>query len=71
MTPLRSDRMPPIAAKMSGVAKRSMPAVSADQTKTRSRLLSPELTAITARIPPITEMPTAIQPSRRSPSRVA
>ena len=71
MTPLRSDRMPPIAPKMSGVAKRSIPAVSADHTKTRSRLLSPDFTAITARIAPSTAMPTAIQPSRRSPSRVA
>jgi hypothetical protein len=48
MTPLRSDRMPPIAANTSGVAKRSMAAISADHTKTRSRLPSPDLVATTA-----------------------
>ena len=45
-TPLRSEKRPPIAAKMSGVAKRSVAAVSADQAKTVSRLPSPEKVAI-------------------------
>ena len=36
-TPLRSEKMPPIAANASGVAKRSIAAVSADQTTTCSR----------------------------------
>ena len=71
MTPLRSDRMPPIAPKISGVAKRSMPAISADHTNTRSRLLSPDFAAITPRIAPSAAMATAIQPSRFSPSRMA
>ena len=71
MTPLRSDMMPPIAAKIRGVAKRSMPAVSADHTKTRSRFDSPDFTAMTAQMAPRTATPTAIQPSRRSPSRAA
>ena len=39
MTPLRSDRIPPIAPNTSGVAKRSIAANSADQTNTCSRLL--------------------------------
>ncbi len=71
MTPLRSDMMPPIAAQISGVAKRSIPAVSADHTNTLSRLPSPDFTATTATIAPSTAMTTAIQPSRRSPSRAA
>ena len=60
MTPLRSDTMPPSAAKASGVAKRSMAAISADQTKTSSRLLSPDFVATTAPTAPIT--PAAIAP---------
>jgi hypothetical protein len=36
-TPLRSEKMPPMAAKASGVAKRSIAASSADQTTTWSR----------------------------------
>ena len=35
-TPERSENMPPIEAKMSGVAKRSIAAKSADQTTTDS-----------------------------------
>jgi hypothetical protein len=71
MTPLRSDRMPPIAAKISGVAKRSIAAISADHTNTRSRFPSPDLVATTAPIAPITHTTTPSQPTRRSPSRMA
>ena len=46
--------MPPSAANASGVAKRSMAAISADQTNTSSRLLSPECVATTAPIAPST-----------------
>ena len=61
MTPLRSDRMPPIAANTSGVAKRSIAAISADHTNTRSRLASPELRRDDgAAIPPST--PATIAP---------
>ncbi len=35
-TPLRSENMPPIAAKISGVAQRSVAAIRLDQTKTAS-----------------------------------
>ena len=44
-TPLRSEKMPPIAAKASGVAWRSIAAVSADQTITWSRWPSLERVA--------------------------
>ena len=37
MTPLRSEKIPPSAANVSGVAARSVAAMSADQTKTWSR----------------------------------
>ena len=50
MTPLRSDRMPPSAANVSGVAKRSIAAISADQTKTSSRFPTPDCVATTAPI---------------------
>ena len=36
-TPLRSEKSPPRAANVSGVDQRSVAAISADQTKTRSR----------------------------------
>jgi hypothetical protein len=36
-TPLRSENIPPIAAKVSGVAKTSIEAISVDQVKTCSR----------------------------------
>ena len=38
-TPLRSEKMPPSAANVSGVAARSVAAISADQTKTLSSAL--------------------------------
>ncbi len=60
ITPARSDRMPPSAANASGVAKRSMAAISADHTNTSSRLLSPDLVATTAPIAPST--PAAMAP---------
>ena len=37
-TPLRSEIIPPMAAKASGVAKRSVAAASADQANTSPRL---------------------------------
>ena len=45
MTPQRSDTMPPSAAKISGVAKRSIAASSADQTNDLSRLPTPDFVA--------------------------
>ncbi len=59
MTPLRSHRMPPIAANTSGVAKRSIAAIRADQTNTRSRFSTPDCVATTAATPPITPATTA------------
>ena len=44
-TPDRSLNMPPIAAKMSGVAYRSIAASSADQTTTVSSLPTPDRVA--------------------------
>ena len=69
MTPLRSQRSPPSAARMSGVAKRSIAATSADQTNTASRLDSFVCVAATAPTPASTPITIAIQPSRFSPSR--
>ena len=60
MTPLRSQMIPPSAANISGVAKRSIAATSADQTNTASRLDSPERVAATAPAPAST--PTTIAP---------
>ncbi len=71
ITPLRSQTIPPSAPKISGVAKRSMAAASADQTKTSSRLPSPERVATTAPIAPRTPAAAAHPPSRRSSPRHA
>ena len=60
ITPLRSDRTPPRAAKVSGVAKRSIAAISADQTNTSSRFSTPERVTTTAPIAPTT--PATIAP---------
>ncbi len=59
-TPLRSENMPPRAAKISGVAKRSMEAVSADHTTTDSRLDTLDSVAIVPSAPKMTAMPRAM-----------
>ena len=70
---------PPRAAKISGVAKRSIAAASADQTTTRSRFASPDRVAAIAPIAqraPVTDrrpaeppLPLARPPTRRGRSR--
>src|SRR5215207_10135837 len=66
MTPLRSDTMPPSAANSSGVAKRSIEPISADQVNTSRRLLWPDFVAATAPTAASTPPTTAPHPSRRS-----
>ena len=70
-TPLRSEKMPPIAAKASGVAYRSIAAVSADQTITWSRW--PSLERVARRPSPIprTLITIANQASRRALPRIS
>ena len=60
ITPLRSDSTPPRAAKVSGVAKRSIAAINADHTKTSSRFPTPDRVATTAPIAPT--IPATIAP---------
>ena len=69
-TPERSEMTPPRAAKIEGVANRSMAAARADQTMTRSRFVSPDSVAATAPIAQRTAQTIAPQPSRRCPSRI-
>ena len=61
ITPLRSDTMPPSAANSSGVAKRSIEAISADHVKTSRRFASPDFVAATA--PTIATAPRMIAPN--------
>jgi hypothetical protein len=66
-TPLRSENIPPSAAKVRGVAQRNVAAINADQTKTPSRLAACACVARTAQ-PTATSAPTtAPPPTRRSP----
>ena len=65
-TPLRSENMPPIAAKVSGVAHRSVAVASAPQKTTMWRCVTLDCVA---RIPPaIPRSPATMapQPTRRS-----
>ena len=65
-TPLRSENMPPIAPKTSGVAKPSVCAISV-ASKTESRFAVLERVARMPRPIPRTPAATAPQPSRRRP----
>ena len=72
MTPLRSEKIPPSAANVSGVAARSVAAMSADQTKAWSRDATSERVASQPSKMPSVATATAPQASRRlTPSRRA
>jgi hypothetical protein len=67
VTPERSENIPPIAAKTSGVANRSVDAISADQTTTVSSLPTPDSVARYPTVKPSTPDAIAKPPNRRSP----
>src|SRR3954453_14503699 len=66
-TPLRSEIRPPSAPHSSGVANRSIPAISADQVTTSSRWPVPDWGAANAPAPPIRPAAIAPQPRGFSP----
>src|SRR6266540_2228269 len=69
-TPLRSENMPPIAPKVSGVAKTSINAIR-EALKTWSRLLVLDWSAATASPAPSTPAATAPQPTLPAPRETA
>ena len=70
-TPLRSEKSPPIAANVRGVAERKVADRSADHTTTVSRCEEPERVARTPPAIPIAPAATAPHPARRSRRRIA
>ncbi len=66
-TPLRSENMPPTAAKISGVAYRSIEAVRAPHTNTASRFATLEIVAATPSAPSASASTIAVIPRRRRP----
>ena len=70
-TPLRSENMPPMAAKMSGVANASPSEISVDQVMTSLRLDALAWTANTPATIASAPLATAPQPTRRSPRVIA
>src|ERR671924_379799 len=68
-TPLRSEKRPPIAANVSGVAKRSVAARSADHVITTSRFPTFARVAIAPPISPSSTIETPVQPRRVCPGR--
>src|SRR3954463_15548705 len=66
-TPLRSEIRPPSAPHSSGVANRSIAAISADHVTTSSRWPVPDWVAANAPAPPIRPAAIAPQPRRFSP----